>query len=796
MTTFAGPASVAPPIIEAVRNTSAIIAYLASLLRRLFPNLFEPSLVTRPQADLGAVLAGTLTSVPQTLAYGLIIGNALGPAYSSVGVLAALYGSVAVGLVTALLGGSPFLVAGPRASTVVVLAALIVHLQRAPALAGLADPVPVAFALACASVACAGLLQIVFAALRFGRLANYVPLPVVAGFINGSALLIIFSQIWAASGVPRQESTLQIFTHLDQIRPATLLLALATAALVIVLPRRIKRGPVMLWAVLGATLAYHLGAAFGWAEALGNTLAPLPANFNLGFVGSTASAVLAGAHGVELLRLMLPAAVSMAVLSTLDTLLATSAADSLTLRRSDGGRQLLAEGLANLTVGLFSMAPGSSSMVRTQAALRAGMVSAAAPIGIALLTLVVTLVLGSGLSLLPQAVMAGLLLALGIDLVDKWTLDRLRSLAKHQGTPMAARGDLLTMVAVVATTLAADLATAVGVGMVVALLSFVLQMAHSPIRRCYRASALLPRIHGDLRRRAFIERHGRRIAIVEMEGALFFGSAAELETLVDSLVAEDVVHLALDLKRVKDVDASGARTLERLNQKVTRRGGILALAYVDRERRLTRLGFGGRNQRRRFQARRIWLKLAYLGTLDALGEQRVFADLDAAVALCESHLALSLQADGADAAGPKLVPPLLRGLDRAMLRRLRPYLRCQTFPPGEMIFNQGDAPDGVHFLATGQVDVMIDLPGTERKLKVQVLSAGSVFGEMALIDPQPRSASIVVHTAARCYSLSPEALLRLKSEQSALAFALLANLAMIFAERLRATNNMLAEMEA
>ena len=764
------------------------------MVRRLFPNLFDPPPGRELRADAHAALTGAVSSIPQTMAYGLIIGSALGGDYGGIGVIAALYGSVLVGLAAVLLGGCPLLVAGPRASTMLVFAALIGQLLQSSALAGMATPQPLAFALAGTAVAGAGLLQIVFAAFRCGRLAHYVPLPVVAGFVNGSALLIILSQVWPATGMPAQKSVLLLSAHLAEVKPLTLLLAATTTGLVFALPRLVRGSGGLLWAVLLATGIYQLGAAAGLGAELGGTLPPPPADFSIGFIGDEVAAALDGEHRLELLRLMLPASMSMAILSTLDTLLATSAIDGMSMRRSHGGRQLAAEGWGNLLAGLFALAPGSSSMVRTLAALRGGMVSAAAPIGIALLTLLVTVALGPALALLSKAVMAGLLIALGIDLFDKWTLARLRGLLEHGQASPAARGDLFTVAVVVATTLLADLASAVAVGVLVALLSFVLQMAHSPILRCYRASALLPRIHGDMMRRAFIERHGRSIAIVEMEGALFFGTAAELERRVDALIDDGVAHVVLDLRRVKDVDATGARTLERVQQKLSRRGGLLAIGYVDRERRVSRHQFGGKDRRRQSPARRIWLKLFHLGTVRTIGEGHFFADADAAIARCEAHLAL---ADGGAAeSAAALRPHILRGIDTAMLRRLRPYLNRLDFAPETRVFGQGDAPDGVYFLARGRVDVVINLPGTERKLKVQSLSAGAVFGEMALLDPQPRSASIVAQRATRCYRLSTEALSRLKREDSEVAFALLTNVAALFAERLRATNNMLVEMEA
>ncbi len=720
----------------------------------------------------------------------------MGGVHSGVGVLAALYGSVLVGLVAVLFGGCPLLVAGPRASTVLVFAALIVQLKQTPALAATPEPALAALTLACVAGLGAGLLQVLFGALRLGRLANYVPLPVVAGFVNGSALLIILSQVWAATGVAPQKSVLALFSHLDAVRPATLLLTAATTALVLYLPEWIKRGPTTLAAVFFATVVYHLLAALGgWGGSLGGTLSALPEHFGPSPIAGEALDLLAGPQRQSLLQLLLPATVTMAILSTLDSLLATSATDGLTQRRSNGGRQLMAEGWGNMFAAFLSLAPSAGSLARTQAALKGGMVSAAGPLLIVLITLLVTMALPPAVGLLPQAVMAGLLIALGVELVDKWTLARLRALfAAGRGSALA-RGDLFTVTVVVAATLIADLATAVGVGVLVALVSFVMQMAHSPIRRCYRASALIPRIHGDMQRRVFIERHGSAIAVVEMEGALFFGSAAALETRVDELVSEGVRHVVLDLKRVKDIDATGARALERIHATLRGCGGMLAVAYVDREKRLHAGDFAGTDMRRHAMERNIWRKLVYLGTVRSIGERYFQADTDAAVALCEPHLAGTLPNREESPQHAAIRPPILHALDRAMLRQLRGFLTLQSYQPNTAVFAQGSPANGAYFVASGCVDVVINLPGTERKLKVQSLTAGSVFGEMALIDPKPRSASIVAQRRSHCYHLSDEAFLRLQRQHSEIALALLGNVALIFAERLRATNTMLAEME-
>ncbi len=138
----------------------------------------------------------------------------------------------------------------------------------------------------------------------------------------------------------------------------------------------------------------------------------------------------------------------------------------------------------------------------------------------------------------------------------------------------------------------------------------------------------------------------------------------------------------------------------------------------------------------------------------------------------------------------------MRSLDRSMRRRLLGYLSRISYSAGETVFLQDSAPDGAYFVVCGRLDVLINVPGTERKRRMQTLTAGSVVGEMALLDARPRSASIVAVEPTTCYWMSSRNFARLKQEQNEIALALLSDVAMIFAERLRATTSMLAEMDA
>lgn len=766
------------------------------LLRVICPNLFAAPFGQDRWGNLNGALVGSLAAIPQTMAYGLLIGGAMGSEFGGVGVFVALYGSVVVGLMAALFGGCPFLVAGPRASTLLVFAALIAHLTQTLVVTQIPNPVMTALTLACAAAVVSGLLQLIYSLLRLGRLASYVPLPVVAGFVNGSALLILLSQVWSATGVPPQQSIWSIFTLIDQIKPANLTLALATTAAVLFLPRLTKRIPVVLVTFVIGTAIYHVLAAWGLGDALGGTLPPPPEHFAWSFIGRETFEMLSGPLRGELMRPMLLAAVSMSILSTLDTLLSTAAVDGITHRSTNADRQLMAEGGGNVIAGLFCMAPGSGSMARTQAAFKGGMTGAGAPLGIAIISLVIALALGPAISLLSQAVMAGILIALGIELIDKWTLTRVRRALLRGSGPSAARTDLVVVAVVVVTTVLVDLTMAVGVGVVMSLLSFVMQMARSPIRRSYRADWLISRVYGDIVRRRFLEQYGQRIAIIELEGALFFGTVSELNSSVNTLINDGIAYVVLDMRRVKHIDVTGARTLERLSTRLTALGGLLAISHVERERRLGRDQPVGADNRRQSSSRGNWIKLADLGTIKALGEEHFLGDTDSAIALCERHLATSLPNTEDASEILASMSPLMRSLDRPMRRRLRDYLSRMSYAADETVFLQNSDPDGAYFVVCGRLDVLINVPGTERKRKMQTLMAGSVFGEMALLDARLRSAGIVAVEQTTCYWMSSKNFARLKQEQNDIALALLSDVAMIFAERLRATTSMLAEMDA
>lgn len=756
------------------------------LLRWLFPALTDRFLVRHPQREIAGALSCLIASVPQTMAYGAIATAALGPQWTGFGIVAALLSSVVHGFLAVGLGSNPSTVSGPRAATALVYGTMLAQLAALPGLSG-ADPLLV-LALAQLAVTGSGLIQVLFALLRVGRLVSFIPYPVVAGFFNGSALLILFSQIAPLTGVPAGVLTAGPLAVWQALHPGPLLLGLAAAGLMMVAGRWLRRIPPSLVGLVAGAGVYHLLTGLMPGLGLGGTIGPLPD----GGLPQTAAlpAVLAAlpGWGGGLLTVLIPAALSMAALNSLDALLASAALDALTGRRSSGDRELLAQGIGNMAVGLLWMLPSSGSVARAGALVGGGSRSALGPLLVAGGTLLLVTVAGGLVAGLPRAVMAGLLVVVALGLFDRWTLGLLR-----QGPGRWPRGDLVAVLVVVVATLTFSLVVAVATGVLLTLLLFVVRMAHSPVRRCYRATVLTARISGNPQRAALIEQNGHRIAVIELEGALFFGSVAALEACLDSLMAEGVQYVVIDLRRAKDADATGARAVERWSARLRRRGGALFLAYVERERRITSGLPVGPERRREEADRRLWRIFDRLGTVAALGEDCFQPDVDRAVACCEA--ALRAQPGMVATAGRRGVPAVLRGLDLHQLKTLRAVMTRHVLPSGHAVFRQGDLPDSVYFVAAGQVDVVIDLAGTDRKLRVQSLTRGSIFGEMAVLDPHPRSASVEVAAPAVVYRLAAADFRALKQTSPDLAFRLLENIALIFAGRLRATNLLLAELE-
>jgi sulfate permease, SulP family len=327
------------------------------------------------------------------------------------------------------------------------------------------------------------------------------------------------------------------------------------------------------------------------------------------------------------------------------------------------------------------------------------------------------------------------------------------------------------VVLVAAITVAVNFVVAVVVGVFLSMALFIATMNRSLIRAVHDGTVRTSRrIYGpeDTRRLA-AER--RRIKLVELEGAIFFGSAERLVTEAEGW-ADTADHIVLDLRRVTAIDATGALGLEQLAKRLRARKVNLALAGVAPE---------GRHG----------LALVAYGTFADPTARHWFADADQAIEWAERRLLGSI-----DSFSPREIPlerlAFAAGLEGGELEALRDALRRKELDPGETLFREGEPGEHLYLLARGAVSIKVG--DAARASRIVTFAPGSMFGEAAMLDGGVRSATAVVAEDAVVYSLSRAALERLVLTHPALANKVLLNLGRHLSGRLRQTTDALREL--
>ncbi|HET9041636.1 MAG TPA: SulP family inorganic anion transporter [Burkholderiales bacterium] len=724
---------------------------------------------TGPAARLRGEAAGGLASAIPGLVHALTLGvlafAPLGPEHVEVAIRAGFAAAIFGGIAATALSGTPLPATGPRASTSLILAGFVTTLAADPGLG-----VPQALALAALCTALAGALQILFGALRLGTLAKFVPYPVIAGFMCGVAILIVLSQLPHLLGLVPAALRGAPLGWLTAVQPLSAVVGLATAAMIWIIGWRWKRLPAALLGLLaGTAVFYALRAAVGdgaGSPVVGPVPGGLPLPTALGSVLDLAGTPALANHFPGLAA----TAAVIAIIGSLDSLLAAAAIDVAAGVRHRGNRELVAQGVGNIVSALFAGVPVALSPTRAIPAFRAGGRTRAIGFIASALLAAVLLAGGGALAYLPLAVLGGVMLTVAWGLVDVWTRGLVRRLVAGD-RERTLLWSAAVVVLVAAITVLVNFVIAVTAGVFLSMALFIASMNRSLVRTVQNGAARPSRrIYGPEEARALTDAR-RKIAIVELEGALFFGSAERLGAEVEPLAAT-ARFIVLDLHRVNSIDASGAIALEQLANRLGAAGSSLLLAGVVPD---------GRHG----------LALVAAGTYSKAEARRWFVDADQAIGWAEDRLL-----GPARSVSSKEIPlerlALAAGLSEDELASLRRSLRRAELNADEVLFREGEPGDKLYLLARGAVSILVHGGGQQRR--IVTFAPGSVFGEAAMLDGAPRSATATVIEDAIVYSLSRRALDALARSDPSLATKLLVNLGRHLSARLRQTTDTLREL--
>lgn len=394
-----------------------------------------------------------------------------------------------------------------------------------------------------------------------------------------------------------------------------------------------------------------------------------------------------------------------------------------------------------------------------------------------LVVLVVVLIVSPWISIIPMAVMAGILIHSAIMMVDQWSIDQLKRWMKGRE-----RGEVAENVAVVvAMTLGMmwmSPVIAVGVGVILTMLLFLRRMSRTFVRQVYTCET-----RRSLKvRPEYLERQlqslGQSIHVIELEGAIFFGTADRLRTLVESHHS-DARFVILDCRRVREWDATGVQIIGQIHHAMKQQGRRLLLAHVAGKARLEAL-------------------LAAYGLNEVVPAGDRFQDTDRALEAAEDALLSDVLAEGAGASDPLeefAETSLFKGMDGLEREQLQGYFETHELPADGAVFRIGDAGDRLFVLVAGEVTLGLRIDGQRELRRLSTITPGVVFGEMALLDALPRSAEAICVNISTLKSLSRASFQRMRDEAPQLFAKLLQNIAREMSLRLRITNHQLGALE-
>ena len=502
------------------------------------------------KGDLFGGVTAAVVALPLALAFGVASG--LGP-------IAGLYGAIAVGFFAAVFGGTPAQVSGPTGPMTVVMAVVVAQYAN-----NIAEALTI--------VMLGGMLQIVFGALRLGRFVAYTPYSVVSGFMSGIGVIIVLIQVLpffgldAATGGPI--GAIRGWGRIgDGLDMGALAIGAVSLGLMIFWPKRWRAFlPPPLAALIAGTLLALF--AFPMAPVIGDVPTGLPSLV----VPSLPLGDLAG---------IAQAAFILALLGSIDSLLTSLVADSITRTRHDSDRELIGQGLGNIAAGLIGGLPGAGATMRTVINVRAGGRTPLSGMVHSLLLLALVLGLGPLAEQVPHAALAGILIKVGWDIVDWGYLKRIRR---------APLSSVVIMMLTLGLTVFVDLITAVAVGIIVA--SFV---TASWLER-EQLKGVRHIAHDDETEtlseteRAALRRAAGKVAVTAMHGSFSFASARELVRRVGAPVSGHA-SVVFDFTHVGYLDTSAVLAIEELFEQSAGAGQAIYLAGLngEAERALSRL---------------------------------------------------------------------------------------------------------------------------------------------------------------------------------------------------------------
>jgi SulP family sulfate permease len=711
--------------------------------------------------DFWGGLASMLVALPASVAFGVTVYSAISPQYAVFGALAGILGAAALVLIAPTLGGTDRLISAPCAPAAAVLAAFAIELVHQGG-----SPTSIVLLLTVLGIL-TGLIQILLGFLGVGRMIKYIPYTVVSGYLSGVGLIIIGSQIprflGAEVNIPWWRAALS--PELWDMRGVAV--GSATVLVALLSPKFTRAIPGTILGILAGLIVY-LGLANTDASMMtltGNKLV-------LGALGASGEGYLntitsrwyeMGELKLSQIAGLLGSALTLAALLSIDTLKTCVVIDQMTRTRHDPNRELFAQGLANVTASAIGGIPGAGTMGASMVNLSSGAQTRISGIIEGVLVLVAALLLNVFIAWIPIATLAGILIVVGLRMIDTKPLRFLEARATVV--------DFAVVAVVIGCALTVGLIAASASGVALSILLFVREQVGGAVVRhktfVNQRSSTWYRPEAEMR---LIAQKGDKAVIFELQGSLFFGTTYELYSVLEAEI-QTRNYIILDLRRVQSVDTTAAYMLNQVRDMMRDRGMPLLLSNV-REHLPN-----GRNLLEFFKQTEL---------IDGTDAVRVFPTIESAIEWVEDRLIGDLS-QPADEEVPLNLQEmdLFQGRKDETIASLEARMMQKTIKAGDPIYLIGDQERELYLIRRGAVRIMAPISGSRQLHHIATFGRGDFFGGLAFLEDRARGDNAIAHTDIDLFVLSMDQFNLLADEHKKLALLLIISISRTLAHRLR-----------
>ncbi|MFA5215747.1 SulP family inorganic anion transporter [Sulfuricurvum sp.] len=714
--------------------------------------------------DFWGGTAAMLVALPSAIAFGVTIYAPIGGHYGAYGAIAGILGVATIGIIAALMGGTNKLISAPSAPAAAVMSAFALeYITRGVS----ADTV---FILLMVVALLSGMIQVAFGVIGLGRLIKYMPFPVVSGYLSGVGLYIIASQFPKFLGVSPELHFWESLQNPILWQWQSIVVGFSTILAMLFADKIFRFIP----AVIGA-LIIGIGIYFLLALIDPSLLHPN----NRYVIGE-----LGGSGGVDFLQIftgrfeelsklswenvttLLFPALTMAALLSIDTLKTCVVVDSITRSYHNPNKELIAQGSGNIASALIGGMPGSGMMGATMVNISSGASSRVSGFIEGLMAIIAFVVLGNFIAWIPVAALAGILIVIGVRMIDKRSIELLES----RKTAL----DFLIIIAVALTAILVSLIAAAGVGLMLAIVLYIVQqIGTSVVYRHMDGTEVKSKIVRTREESALLREKGSCFSVYELHGSLFFGTANQLYSILQEDLKQKK-YIIMDMKRVQTVDLTAAHILLQIKDILHDRGGYLMVC------RLPHKLPTGDDLESYFN---------HVGLLKHLSPIMVFDDLDDAIEWTEN---LIINEGLLEENGERLLElhdfDLFKERHEDTIQEIQSLVESRSVKKGEIIYSEGASQGEIFLIRRGSVRIMLPFPD-RKSVHLSTLGQNDFFGEFSFLEGSPHYTDAIAGSDTDLYAITRESFDLFSIHHKKAAFHFMQSLATVLAERLRLTRS-------